>query len=287
MQVQQLLQTGAAQLARAGVADSGITAEQLLQACLKVSRSRLFLLFDQQATPDQEKRFHAYLSRRCLREPLQYIVGSCEFWSLEFTVSPTVLIPRPETEFLLEHVLSVLDLEPVVSAPEILDLCTGSGVIAVVLAREIERATLAAVDFSREALVVARKNISRHGVRNRINLLCGDLFDPLEPTLLFDVIVSNPPYVKAADIEGLEPEVRTWEPRLALSGGVDGMDIIHRICNDAPDHLKPGGWLFMEIGADIQQPVEQIFLCSTRYEQVRVLLDWAGKPRVLQARFIK
>lgn len=287
MQVQQLLKTGADQLVRAGVEDSPITAEQLLQACLAVSRSRLFLLFDQEVDPSADKQFREFIRRRCDREPLQYIVGSCEFWSLEFTVNPSVLIPRPETEFLLEHVLTVLNFSPAASTPEILDLCTGSGVIAVVLARELSKSTLTAVDCSAGALAVARENMTRHGVQEQVSLVCSDLFSALAPTPLFDVIVSNPPYVKSGDIMGLAPEVNQWEPRMALSGGVEGMDIIDKICIEAPSHLKPGGWLFMEIGADIEQAVEQAFIGSARYEQVQVLPDWAGRPRVLQARFIR
>lgn len=287
MQVQQLLKTGAKQLSRAGVEGSGLTAERLLQACLKVSRSRLFLLSEQHVTSPCEEQYRDFLSRRCCREPLQYILGSCEFWSLEFVVSPSVLIPRPETEFLLEHVLSVLKPGPETPALEILDLCTGSGVIAVVLAREISRASLAAVDCSLDALAIAGENMTLHGMQDRIALLCGDLLSAFRPEQFFDVIVSNPPYVKAGDIDGLEPEVCDWEPHLALSGGAEGMESIHRICTDVPSHLKPGGWLFMEIGADIQEPVEQVFCLSGRYEQVSVLPDWAGRPRVLQARLIR
>ncbi len=287
MCVQQLLKTGAQQLSLAGVEDSGLTAERLLQACLKVSRSRLFLLFDQPVAPSDEELYLNSVSRRCRREPLQYILGSSEFWSLDFIVNPSVLIPRPETEFLLEHVLSVLNPDPAAPVLEILDLCTGSGAIAVVLAREISRANLIAVDCSRAALAVAWGNIGRHGVQDRVSLLCGDLLSAFRPKQFFDVIVSNPPYVKAGDIETLQPEVSSWEPRLALSGGAEGMDVINQICTVVPAHLKPGGWLFMEIGVDIQEPVEQAFSLSGRYEQVSVLPDWAGRPRVLQARCIR
>jgi len=284
MQVQQLLKTAAATLAEEGVEDSRLEAELLLRDCLGVSRSHLFLLYDQQVKPKLGQRFQEVLSRRCRREPLQYILGSCEFWSLDFHVAPTVLIPRPETEFLLEHIFSTLGLEQDTSELKILDLCTGSGVIGVVLAMEVAHAAVTAVDCSPDALAVARKNIAHHGLKERINLVCADLLTGFRTNQLFDVLVTNPPYIKACDLSGLEPEVRDWEPELALSGGETGMDVINRISLDAFHHLKPGGWLFMEIGADIERPVEHLFAASERYEQVRVLKDWAGRPRVLQAK---
>ncbi len=284
MQVQQLLKTAAAALAEAGVEESRLEAELLLRDCLGVSRSKLFLLHDQQVGPECEQRFQELLARRCRREPLQYILGSCEFWSLDFHVSPAVLIPRPETEFLLEHVFSTLGTDQEQTELTILDLCTGSGVIAAVVALEFDRAAVTAVDFSPDALAVARKNFLLHGLAERINLVCADLLTGFRAEHRFDVIVTNPPYVKDCDLTGLEPEVCEWEPRLALSGGRTGMDVINRICAEALHHLKPGGWLFMEIGADIGEQVEHVFSASQRYERVRILQDWSERPRVLQAR---
>ena len=287
MQVQQLLKIAVAALADAGVGDSKLEAELLLRDCLGVSRSRLFLLHDQLVKPNLEQQFQDVLSRRCRREPLQYILGNCEFWSLDFHVAPAVLIPRPETEFLLEHVFSTLDSERDSSELTILDLCTGSGVVGVVLAIEYDHSVVTAVDYSLDALAVARKNIVRHDLEERINLVCADLLTCFRPDQVFDVIVTNPPYVKDCDLSGLEPEVREWEPELALSGGETGMDVINRICEEAFHHLKPGGWLFMEIGADIGEQVEHVFAASNRYEQVSVMQDWAGRPRVLQAKLVE
>jgi release factor glutamine methyltransferase len=283
MQVQQLLKTAAATLAEAGVEDSRLEAELLLRDCLGMPRSHLFLLHDQQVKPKLEQRFQQYVTRRYRREPLQYILGSCEFWSLDFHVAPAVLIPRPETEFLLEHVFSTLGFERDLPELKILDLCTGSGVVGVVLAMEFDHAAVTAVDYSPDALAVAQENIVYHGLEERINLVCADLLIGFRPDQVFDVIVTNPPYVKACDLSGLEPEVRDWEPELALSGGETGMDVINRICDDACYHLKPGGWLFMEIGADIGDQVKHLFTASERYEQVKIVNDWAGRPRVLQA----
>ena len=284
MRVHQLLKTAASALEEAGIEEGGLEAELLLQGCLGVSRSHVFLLHDQKVDPQLEEQFQHCLTRRCGREPLQYIQGSCEFWSLDFQVTPAVLIPRPETEFLLEHTLSTLDrVRPRRGPRHILDLCTGSGVIAVVLALEFAGAAITAVDCSRQALQVARKNIVCHGLAERIDLVCADLLTSFRPALCFDLIVTNPPYVLSGDLAGLAPEVRDWEPVLALSGGKTGMDSIDRICRDAARHLQPGGWLFMEIGADMGESVVRIFTDSGRYEQVRIIRDWAGRPRVLQA----
>jgi len=154
MLVQQLLKTATAALAGAGVEESDLEAELLLRGCLNISRSRLFLLKDQHIDPVLEQRFQKLLSRRCSREPLQYILGSCEFWSLDFYVAPAVLIPRPETEFLLEHAISTLGLERDIPELTVLDLCTGSGVIAVVFAMEFEHAAVTAADYSPAALAL-------------------------------------------------------------------------------------------------------------------------------------
>ena len=285
MRVQQLLKSAAVTLADSGVESSTLEAELLLRDCLGKTRSGLYLSLDQQIDETIEKKYRDFLDRRCLREPLQYILGSCEFWSLDFSVTPDVLIPRPETEFLLEQVLSVTGREEGFSPQKILDLCTGSGIIAVVLAREFCTASILAVDCSPKALAVAGKNINFHRVDQRINLLCSDLLSGLTRNSMFDIIVCNPPYVKLYDISGLEPEVRDWEPKLALSGGVSGMDIIGKICTQASSHLHRGGWLFVEIGADLEETVLGVFRSSGRYEQVRVVKDWAGNPRVLQAKF--
>ena len=284
MQVHQLLKIAAAALEEAGIEEARLEAELLLQGCLGVSRSRLFLLRDQQVDVQQEQQFRYCLARRCGREPLQYIQGSCEFWSLEFQVTPAVLIPRPETEFLLEHALSTLaHAQPRCPPRNILDLCTGSGVIAVVLAREFAGSAVTAVDCSWQALQVARENIICHDLAERIDLVCADLLTSFRPGVCFDCIVSNPPYVLRGDLAGLEPEVRDWEPVLALSGGKTGLECINRICRNAAQHLRPGGWLFMEIGADMEEPVADAFTSSGCYDQVRIIRDWAGRPRVLQA----
>jgi release factor glutamine methyltransferase len=287
MQVHQLLNRAATTLAKAGVEDSLLEAELLLRHCLDVSRSKLFLLQTQTLLPEQLEQLDTLLTRRCLREPLQQIIGSCEFWSLNFQVSHAVLIPRPETEFLLEHVFAVLAKEQHSPQPPqlVLDLCTGSGVIATVLAKELPQAKVIAADYSWEALLVARRNLLQHGLSERVQLLCADLLTPFCPTTpCFDLIVSNPPYIKSDCIPTLEPEVRDWEPHLALSGGSTGMDSINMICTTAAQHLRPGGWLFLEIGADLGAETEQALRQTGLYEHVKVVQDWSGRPRVAQGR---
>uniref|UniRef100_UPI0040559E00 peptide chain release factor N(5)-glutamine methyltransferase n=1 Tax=Candidatus Electronema sp. TaxID=2698783 RepID=UPI0040559E00 len=281
--VYQVLKETAAALAEAGVEDSALEAELFLRHCLGVSRSGLFLRQQETLLPEQAVQLHTLLARRCQREPLQHIIGSCEFWGMDFLVSPAVLIPRPETEFLLEHVLATLAKEQ--SRPQqVLDLCTGSGVIAAVLAKELPAAEVTASDYSLDALVVAQANLRRCGLEDRVRLLCADLLAAFRPASLFDLIVSNPPYIKAGDIPHLQPEVRDWEPHLALSGGPSGMEIIELICAQAARLLRPGGWLFMEIGADIAAETEEALRREGVYEQVKVLPDWAGRPRVAQGR---
>ncbi|MCI5126273.1 MAG: peptide chain release factor N(5)-glutamine methyltransferase, partial [Candidatus Electrothrix sp. AR5] len=222
--IHQLLTTATTSLTEAGVEDSALEAELLLRHCLNVSRSKLFLLHNQPVEEATEHRFRKLLSRRCQREPLQYIMGSCEFWSLDFFVSPAVLIPRPETEFLLEHCFSTLQHSASGQPQRVLDLCTGSGIIAAVLAKEFPRSEVIATDFSQEALGMACKNISHHDLNEQVHLLRADLLTAFPRTPLFDLIVTNPPYVKADDIPTLEPEVRDWEPHLALSGGNTGLN---------------------------------------------------------------
>ncbi|MCI5168292.1 MAG: peptide chain release factor N(5)-glutamine methyltransferase [Candidatus Electrothrix sp. GM3_4] len=185
--IHQLLTTATISLAKAGIEDSPLEAELLLRHCLAVSRSKLFLLHDQPVEEAAERHFRELLRRRCQREPLQYIIGSCEFWSLEFIVSPAVLIPRPETEFLLEHCFSTLQQNASGQPQCILDLCTGSGVIATILAKEFPRSEVIASDFSEEALGVTCKNISSHHLDKQVHVLRADLLTAFSCTPLFDL----------------------------------------------------------------------------------------------------
>ena len=285
MQLAQLFQETQDRLARAGIEDARQEALQLFEFCLGLD-ARQLLLRPALAVDDQRlDRLAAALARRLAREPLQYITGTREFWSLDFIVSPDVLIPRPETEFLLDRVLAVLGRQGYAGGP-VLDMCTGSGVIASVLALELRCRTVVAVDQSLAALRVAVRNWQRHGQAQVMQPLCADLFTAFTPSTRFELIVANPPYVAAGERAALQPEVRDWEPPAALFAGPRGMDIIAQLVHQGGAFLQPGGWLFVEIGADQEAEVLTLFTgqAQTRYEDVAVLRDWSGRPRVLQAR---
>ncbi|MDH3347770.1 MAG: peptide chain release factor N(5)-glutamine methyltransferase [Desulfobulbaceae bacterium] len=289
MRLQELYLDSARLLEGAGIECGRLEAELLIEYCFDLSRTQLFLQAEDEISLIECSRFNTLLSRRLKREPLHYITGIREFWSLDFIVSPATLIPRPETEFLITHVLATLhnsDFKP----RHILDMCSGSGVIAVVLAKELG-IPLVGVDISFAALKVAALNVVRHGLQDLVSLFCSDLFSAMIPGVGFDCIVANPPYVPICDRCSLQPEVKDWEPEQALFAGIDGLDIIKNISSQAPLFLRKGGWLFLEIGADQQKSVEEIFsrqVTSTGcgYKHVAVLPDLAGRPRILQAQFV-
>jgi len=286
MRLAELLESAASQLEKAGIEESQLEARLLLEACLNKTRTELFLLGQTEVSIENEARYIGYITRRKQREPVAYILGEQEFWSMQFFVSPSVLIPRPETEFLLDRVLTLvnpLNLEH----GHILDLCCGSGVIATVLAHETGK-EIVAVDLSLAALEVTRSNLQRHNLMEQVAMVQADLFSAFQHNRKFSLIVSNPPYVSCFDIEHtLEPEVAKHEPRMALDGGDGGMDIIRRIRRDLPQFICPGGQLFMEIGADQSEAAYLLFTetpeSSPGFEKVDILVDYAGRDRVLHA----
>lgn len=282
MHISSLIAEASRQLAAADIEEAELDARLLFEHLTGLGRTHQVLHGDEEVAEAMATRYRHLFERRCARIPLHHLTGTREFWSLAFAVSQAVLIPRPETEFLLECALAACKGGgPIRQA---LDLCTGSGVIAVVLARELG-CRVTAVDCSTAALAVAADNVARHGVGELVSLVQGDLFAPLDPADPFDLIVSNPPYIVEDEIDHLEPEVARAEPRLALSGGVDGLRVIARIAADAASNLCPGGWLCVEIGADQGRSAPALFATpGTCWESVRVLDDWAGRPRVLQAR---
>jgi len=265
-----------------GIPEAHIEAEILLGSVLKMGRSQLFLAAGNDFPDELHADFEKLVERRLAREPLAYILGEQEFWSLPFRVTRDVLIPRPETERLLELAIErARGIAPGFRVP-VLDFGTGSGVIAVVLARELKNVIVWSVDRSIAALRIAAENAKRHGVGERIRFLCADWMDALNPKPVFGLIVSNPPYVAIEELSALAPEVRDYEPRLALDGGEDGMASIKIIATHAISLLIPGGWLFMEIGAGQAGAVTDLFASLPGYENVRVHADYAGLPRVLE-----
>ncbi len=282
------------ELRTAGVEDPQVEAALLLGAVLGRGRTSLLLAGAEEVAPGAALRFREMLGRRLRRQPLAHILGEQEFWSLSFTVTPDVLIPRPETEILLERALAVVRRNWSGKALRVLDLGTGSGIIAVVSALELPTAQVWAVDVSPAALEVARCNAARHGVAERLHFIQSDWLAGLPAGAGFDLVLSNPPYVEAHLVAGksgpdgcrLEPEVVEHEPHLALDGGADGLRVYARFATELPRVLRPGGLLFLEIGAGQGQAVMKKFQSTGMFGDCVVHPDYAGHDRVFQARRI-
>lgn len=283
----EILRFAADALQKAGVTEYELDARLLLQFCTGKGRTEIFLEGETEIEPSVREKYFRLLERRVKREPVAYILGEQEFWSLPFHVSPEVLIPRPETEFLLDRVFALTDPGNF-ERGNILDLCCGSGVIAAVLAIEKKKRILA-LDVSLEALCVTRQNIRRHSLDHLVLPILGNLFSPLKADRRFSLVVTNPPYVSSVDVaQNLDPEVELYEPHLALDGGQRGLKIIRQICNGLPSVLCDGGQLFMEIGADQGKEVKDLFEINysgcSRYKNVEIIQDYAGRDRIVHAR---
>ena len=268
-----------------GIENARLDAELLL--CKSVNKNRVWIVTHGKEQLEEEagRRFESLIHRRAKREPFQYIIGAQEFWGLDFTVTPDVLIPRPETELIIERALAI---EPDRRIPlKIFDLCTGSGCIAVSLAKEWGQAQIIASDKSVKALVVAGENARGHGVSERIRFFEGDLFEPLEELDLrgrIDLIVTNPPYVPDGILSSLQPEVRDFEPQDALAAGDDGTEFHKRIIDRAPAFLRNGGALIMEMGLGQAEMLAGIVKENGHYQPSEVFKDLAGIERVIVAR---
>jgi release factor glutamine methyltransferase len=268
-----------------GLPTPRLDAEVLLAESLGMDRVGLYTHFDQPLQPEELARFKKMIQRKMAREPLAYIIGKREFWSLPFKVTPDVLIPRPETEGLVAEALEVLaDAERAEGGWRILEIGTGSGAISIALAKELPSASLVATDLSAKALAVARENAFRNGVQERIQFLQGDLFDPLEEGSCFDLILSNPPYVPRSHFASLAPEVRDFEPRIALDGGEDGLVFFRRALPRVGRYLLPGGWFMAEIGAGQGPDVRKAAAECSDLEAFAFVPDLAGIQRVFKAR---
>ncbi len=278
------LMDGSRFLSLAAIENPRLDAEVLLRHVMEIDKAQLYLRMDETIKDEAEFRFWELLERRGRREPLAYITGRKEFWSLDFSVTPDVLIPRPETELLVEVALErTRQLRNL--RLKIVDLGTGSGVIAVCLAKELPKAEISAIDLSSAALRVARANAGRHGVADRIRFLHGDLFAPLaEERERFDLIIANPPYVSSGDVAKLDPEVRDWEPIAALDGGRDGLDLYRRIATQCGDYLTATGEVLLEIADAMGEAAAQIFANTGGFEAAALWRDYAGKDRVIATR---
>lgn len=269
------------QLTSAGIEDADSEARIILRETAGLSATDIHGRPDDEITSDIYNGIQTIIKRRLMREPLQYIYGRWDFMGLSFAVRPGVLIPRPDTEIMVETVMGRLH-----DGMRILDLCTGTGCILISLLKYSNGCEGVGVDISAEALTLAQENAENINNSASISFLQGDLYGTLTEmvTLItFDIIVSNPPYIPADVIDTLEPEVKKYEPRLALDGGDDGLDIIRRIIDGAPEHLIKGGELFLEIGYD-QGPSVSALMREAGFADVEVIPDYAGLDRVVAGR---
>lgn len=264
-----------------GSESARLDAEVLLAHVRGCQRILLYTAFDTPVSDAERARFRELVKRRGDGEPVAYLVGNREFFSLPFAVSPAVLVPRPETEGL---VVRVIDLCKPLPAARIIDVGTGSGAIAVTLAKHLPRARLVATDISPAALAVARENAARHGVAERIEFLECDLLSAPQAAGPWDVIVSNPPYVRDDEFDALPRDVRLHEPKAALVAGPSGVEVVARLAADAVGALAAGGWLVVEIGPVVAAAAERALAAVPGLVPGPTLADMAGLPRIVQAR---
>lgn len=273
MNIKEAVSYGTGCLQQAGIGDAGIDAFLLFEAVTGFGRTEFFLHPDRELSPGQFEKYKAYIKRRAGHEPCQYITGSCGFYGLDFLVNEHVLIPRQDTETLVEEALRCADKNAAV-----LDLCTGSGAIAVAMKSQRPDLSVLAVDISASALAVAEGNAQQNHCEIRFQL--SDLFSGIDPAWKFNLIVSNPPYISETEFASLMPEVKDFEPSLALKAGKDGLDIYRRLIAEAPQHLVPGGRLLVEIGSTQAAAVTALFR-QTGFEEIELRKDLAGLERVV------
>jgi len=294
--VEACLASGTLLLEEAGIGTARLDAECMLAHALGRPRWQVIAEPQQRLAAEEFGSYLGLLERRERREPLAYILGRREFWSLDLSVSPGVLVPRPESETLVEAALAAWGegqstkarREPGVPnvAATIVELCTGSGAVAIALAREMPAARILATDVSWRALRVARANAEAHGVAEQITFLRGNLWRAVNghvPPGSVDLVIANPPYIPTAEIATLMPEVQ-WEPRLALDGGADGLKVVRELVVTSPERLRSGGCLLVEIGSDQAEAVLDLLRATGRFEPGQVFRDLAGRPRVIAAR---
>ena len=277
--IRTILHRATRDLAASGSPSPRLDAEVLLARLLGVDRTQLCLHPERELSERDSAGLARWTERRIQGEPVAYILGEKEFWSLRFEVGPEVLIPRPETECLVEEVLRFC--LPPGEGLLLIDVGTGSGAIAVALARELPAARLVATDLSPGALAVARRNALAHGVADRMTLVRGDLLTAVSAD--FDVICANPPYIPEDRYDELPAGIRDFEPREALIAGPGGLDMCRRIIREGMVCLKPGGRIFLEIGEGQRDPVEALFRETGGYREIRFRKDYGGIDRVASA----
>jgi release factor glutamine methyltransferase len=277
--IRRLIAWAAEYLEGHGVESPRLSAELMLGRVLGLERLQLYLRFDQPLTPEELAAFKELLIRRRVHEPMAYILGSREFYGLDILVGPGVLVPRPESEHVVEEGLKAL---AGIEGPRILDLCTGSGCIALALAHEIPDAQVIGVDISKEALAFAQRSADKLELSQRVQWLLGELYDPVAAAGgFFHLITANPPYVREDEWQDLSPEVREYEPHQALVSGPGGLEIVSQIIAGSRAYLQPFGVLLIEVGAGQAKAAQKIAYQTGIFEQVSTVQDLAGIERVV------
>ncbi len=269
-----------------GFENARLNAELITSHVMKMNRVQLYLNFEKPLTDDELVKVRQLLKRRTQHEPIQYLTGETEFFSLKFYVNRNTLIPRPETELLVETVIKkCAEFHNQHEVIQILDIGTGSGNIAVALSKNIEKSNITALDIHADPLHVARQNAGYHQVLHKIEFLEGDIFQPLfEPAKAFHVIVSNPPYISEQEYEDLPADVKNFEPTIALKADKEGTQFYHRISELALNILRDDGFVAVEIGANQAESVQQIFETKTHFQSIEIIRDLNNLPRIVFAK---
>jgi release factor glutamine methyltransferase len=283
--IQKLLNWINEYLTNKGIESPRLSAEILLSGVLGLKRIELYTQFDKTVAAEQLDKLRDLVRRAGQQEPVAYLVGKTEFYSMELNITSACMIPRPETELLVERAIEFLRTRH--GTQFVCDLCTGSGCIAVAIGKNFPDARIIATDICDEALAIADENIKKHQLKNKITLLCGDLFDPIISGLdveKFDLIVCNPPYVSSAEYEKLDKNVKDYEPRKALFAGIDGLDIYRRIIEKADEFLKPDAALMMEIGYAQGPAVKELLEQTGVYNEIKIEKDFHKNDRIVSTK---
>ena len=278
--IKRLLEWTAPYLTEKGSHSGRLDAEVLLANVLACQRIDLYARFDEVPNPDQLAKFRGYVKNRAEGQPVAYLVGYREFFSLEFKVNDAVLIPRPETELLVIQSLDFIKEHAKPTQLHVLDIGTGSGCIPIALAKHSTRCHLTAVDISPEAIEIAKQNAETHQVDSRIEFIESDLFAAVESDKKFDLIVSNPPYIGTSEEGTVDESVRNFEPHVALFSGEKGLDAIEKIISESPDFLNEGGRLMFELSPIIAKDCKQLLNANERLTDAQILNDFSNQPRV-------
>ena len=283
--IQKLLNWVTEYLTSKGIESPRLSSELLLSNVLELKRIDLYTQFDKQVPQDQLDKLHELVKCAGLYEPVAYLTGKTEFYSLELNITADCMIPRPETELLVQRAIEFLRTRSGVQY--VCDLCTGSGCIAVAIAKNFPDARITATDISAASLEVADRNIEKHRLKEQVRLLCGDLFEPIIKQLdvsHFDLIVCNPPYVSTSEYENLDKNIKDYEPQSALLAGEDGMDIYRRIIEKVDDFLQPGAALMLEIGYAQGSAVRELLEQTSTFGKIKIEKDFHDNDRIVIAK---